>query len=88
MAWNEPDNNDEPPRTRRPQQGRPGGENPFLELKRRLETMLRSGGLGSETPPPRGEGTGSDGNGSLVTVIGVALLALWIASGVFQVEAS
>ncbi len=85
MAWNEPDNKDEPPRSRRPQQGRQGGENPFLELKRRLETMLRSGGLGSESPPP---GASSEGNGSLVTIIGVALLALWIASGVFQVEAS
>lgn len=87
MAWNEPDNKDDPPRARRPESGRKGGENPFLELKRRLETMLRSGGLGSENPPPRSTGS-SGGNGSLVTVIGVALLALWIASGVFQVEAS
>jgi membrane protease subunit HflK len=81
MAWNEPDNKDDPPRDRRPDQGRPAGEHPFRSLQRRLEAMLRSGGVGSETPPEAG-------NGSLAGLITIGLVALWIATGFFQVEAS
>jgi len=80
MAWNEPEKNDDAPRGQRPEQGRPA-EHPFRTLQRRLEAMLRSGGVGSEPPPQAA-------SGSLAGLVLGGLAALWIATGFFQVEAS
>ena len=81
MAWNEPDKKGDSPWGKRPEGSPSGGDDGFKAWQRRLENMLRSGGVGSGRPP-------GEGAGSLAVLIGLAILALWIAAGFFQVDAS
>jgi modulator of FtsH protease HflK len=74
MAWNQPGQNN--PWGRRPGQG--GGPDLDERVKswqRRLESLLRPGGRGGE------------GN-SLLLIVGVVALALWLASGFFQIKSA
>lgn len=79
MAWNEPDKKGDSPWGKRPENG--SGDEGFKAWQRRLESMLRSGGVGSGSPP-------GGGNGALALLIALAAFALWIAAGFFQVDAS
>ncbi len=83
MAWNEPDKRGDSPWGKRPE-GSPaggGGDNGFKALQRRLEALLRGGGVGSGQTP-------GQSNGSLALVLGLAFVALWVSAGFFQVDAS
>ena len=74
MAWNQPGQNN--PWGRRPGQG--GGPDLDERVKnwqRRLESLFRPGGRG-------GEGR------SLLILVGVVALALWLASGIFQIKSA
>ena len=74
MAWNQPGQNN--PWGRRPGQG--GGPDLDERVKswqRRLESLLRPGGRGGE-------------GGSLLLIVGAVALALWLASGFFQIKAA
>jgi modulator of FtsH protease HflK len=81
MAWNEPGNRGESPWGKRPATGG-GGEDPFRALQRRLESLFGGSG-GSGSGRSSGEGTGPLG-----LIVAFALLALWLAVGFFQVDAS
>jgi modulator of FtsH protease HflK len=74
MAWNQPGQNN--PWGRRPGQG--GGPDLDERVKswqRRLESLLRPGGRGGE-------------GGSLLLIVAVVALALWLASGFFQIKSA
>src|SRR5579864_4157563 len=74
MAWNQPGQNN--PWGRRPGQG--GGPDLDERVKswqRRLESLLRPGGRGTE------------GN-SLWLIVGLLVLAVWLGSGFFQIKAA
>ena len=74
MAWNQPGQNN--PWGRRPGQG--GGPDLDERVKnwqRRLESLFRPGGRG-------GEGR------SMLILVGVVALALWLASGIYQIKAA
>jgi modulator of FtsH protease HflK len=80
MAWNEPDKKgDDAAWGKRPQDA--GAGDGFKAWQRKLEALLRGGGVGSGQTP-------GEGNRSLALLIGLALLALWVAAGFFQVDAS
>jgi membrane protease subunit HflK len=81
MAWNEPDKRGDSPWGKRPEGSPPNGEDGFKAWQRRLEAILRGGGVGSGQTP-------GAGNGSLALVIGLALLVLWVSAGFFEVDAS
>src|SRR6201999_4095389 len=75
MAWNQPGQNN-------PWGRRPGGQGNGPDLdervkswQRRLESLFRPGGRG-------GEGR------SVLILVGVVALALWLASGIFQIKAA
>src|SRR5215470_1567567 len=75
MAWNQP-NGQNNPWGRKP--GGNGGQDLDERVKswqRKLETLLRPGGRGGE-------------GGSLFMVVGLVAVALWLASGFFQVKAA
>jgi len=82
MAWNEPGGRGESPWGRRPSnQGGLDGALPGLQ--RRLESLMRGGSGGG------GGGQGADGsNLQFIAMIVFALVALWLAAGFFQVDAS
>src|ERR1700742_2394755 len=73
MAWNQPGQNN--PWGRRPGQGGPDLDERVKSWHRRLEALLRPGGRG-------GEGR------SLLLIVGLVALALWLASGFFQIKAA
>ena len=75
MAWNQPgggQNNN--PWGRRGQGGQDLDER-FKSWHRKLESLLRPGGKGGE-------------GGSLVMLVGLLVVALWLASGFFQVKSA
>jgi membrane protease subunit HflK len=77
MAWNQPGGQNNP-WGRRPGQGGQGGPDLDERVKnwqRRLESLLRPGGRGGE-------------GGSLLLIVGLVALALWLASGFFQIKAA
>jgi membrane protease subunit HflK len=84
MAWNEPGNRGESPwGKKRPAPKSGDNPNPFGEWVDRLRALLGgagSGSSGTETPPGSPFAFGA-------TVAGVLVL-LWLASGMFQVNAS
>jgi modulator of FtsH protease HflK len=91
MAWNEPGNRGESPWGKKRPATKSGGFDEALKSwQRRLESLLGGSGGGS----PGGEaGNGKGGGaatspGNLGWVVGAVLLALWLASGTFQVNAS
>jgi membrane protease subunit HflK len=76
MAWNQPGQNN-------PWGRRPGGQGNGPDLdervkswQRRLESLFRPGG-----------GRGGEGR-SVLILVGVVALALWLASGIFQIKAA
>jgi membrane protease subunit HflK len=74
MAWNQPGGQNNSPWGRRPGQGGSDLDERVRSWQRRLEAMLRPGG--------RGEG------GSLLLTVALVAVALWLASGLFQVRAA
>jgi modulator of FtsH protease HflK len=72
MAWNQPGGQNNP-WGRRPGQGGPDLDERVKSWQRKLESLLRPGGKG-------GEGS------SLLLLIGAVVVALWLASGFFQVK--
>jgi modulator of FtsH protease HflK len=78
MAWNQPGGQNKQPWGRRPNGG--GGSNLDERVKdwqRRFESLFRPGSAGKD-----GEG------GSLFVTVILLVLALWLASGFFQVKAA
>ena len=77
MAWNQPGGPNKQPWGRRPNGG--GGSNLDERVKdwqRRFESLFRPGGAKG------GEG------GSLIVTVLLLIVALWLASGFFQVKAA
>lgn len=77
MAWNQPGQNN--PWGRRPGGGQGNGPDLDERVKswqRRLESLFRPGG-----------GRGGEGR-SLFILVGVVALAIWLASGIFQIKAA
>jgi membrane protease subunit HflK len=74
MAWNQPSGQNNP-WGRRPGQGGPDLDERVKSWQRKLESLLRPGGRGGE-------------GGSLLLTVGLVALALWLASGFFQVKAA
>jgi modulator of FtsH protease HflK len=85
MAWNEPGNRGESPWGKKRPAGKSGGES-FSNWLQRLQARLSGGGAGD------GSGGGSEGGGASAASFGLLLAAvlalLWLASGMFQVNAS
>jgi len=74
MAWNQPGGQNNP-WGRRPGPGGPDLDERVRSWQRKLESLLRPGGRGGE-------------GGSLLLTVGLVALALWLASGFFQVKAA
>jgi membrane protease subunit HflK len=75
MAWNQPGQNN--PWGRRPGQGNgPDLDERVKNWQRRLESLFRPGG-----------GRGGEGR-SLLILVAVVALALWLASGIFQIKSA
>jgi modulator of FtsH protease HflK len=75
MAWNQPGGGQNNPCGRRPGQGGPDLDERVKSWHRKLESLLRPGGKGGE-------------GGSLLMLIGLVVVALWLASGLFQVKSA
>ncbi|HZO23162.1 MAG TPA: FtsH protease activity modulator HflK [Steroidobacteraceae bacterium] len=74
MAWNQPGQNN--PWGRRPGQGNgPDLEERVKGWQRRLESLLRPGGRGSES-------------GMLFLILALLVVAVWLASGFYQIKAA
>ncbi|HEY6483773.1 MAG TPA: FtsH protease activity modulator HflK [Steroidobacteraceae bacterium] len=74
MAWNQPGQNN--PWGRRPgQNGGPDLDERLKNWQRRIESLLRPGGRGGE-------------GGSLLLIVALVAVALWLASGFFQIKAA
>src|SRR5690606_1535140 len=87
MAWNEPGNRGESPWGKKRPAGKPGGiEQTLKELQQKLQAALGNartsppGGGGAETPAVPGGGLGLP--------LAVVLVLLWLASGLFQIDAA
>lgn len=74
MAWNQPGGQNSP-WGRRPGQGGADLDERVRGWQRKLESLLRPGGHGGDT-------------GSLLITVGLVALALWLASGFFEVKAA
>jgi modulator of FtsH protease HflK len=94
MAWNEPGNRGESPWGKKRPAGKSGGLDQTLKnLQQKLQSAL--GGASGEPPaggttvvePPAG-GSTVEPPGGLGWMIAVVLLLLWLASGMFQINAS
>src|SRR5580692_7819217 len=70
MAWNQPGGQNNNPWGRRPGQGGPDLDERVKNWQRKLESLLRPGGKGGE-------------GGSLLLLIGLGVVGLWLARGVF-----
>jgi len=97
MAWNTPDNSGGTPPGNRPPGRKPGGEDPFKQVQRWLEGLVRpdaGGGRGNGSGGGNDNGTSASGpklpsiGGSPIAFVGAAVAALWLAAGFFQVDAS
>ena len=75
MAWNQPGGGQNNPWGRRPGQGGPDLDERIKNWQRKLESLLRPGGKGGE-------------GGSLLLLIGLVVVALWLASGFFQIKSA
>ena len=75
MAWNQPGGGQNNPWGRRPGQGGPDLDERVKNWQRKLESLLRPGGKGGE-------------GGSLLLLIGLVVVALWLASGFFQIKSA
>jgi membrane protease subunit HflK len=74
MAWNQPGGQNNP-WGRRPGQGGPDLDERVKSWQRKLESLLRPGGKGGE-------------GGSLLLIVALVVVALWLASGFFQVKSA
>jgi membrane protease subunit HflK len=74
MAWNQPGGQNNP-WGRRPGQGGPDLDERVKSWQRKLESLLRPGGKGGE-------------GGSLLLIVCIVVVALWLASGFFQVKSA
>lgn len=90
MAWNEPGGNNSPgnrnPWGKRPAQGPPDLDEALRNLKKKLSGLFGSGGGGGN-----GGGTGRagmPGAGTSIGLIAVVLALIWLATGVYQVDAA
>jgi modulator of FtsH protease HflK len=89
MAWNEPDNRGESPWGKRPEASGSGRADAGLAgWQRKLEAIMKGGGAGGSGGAPGTAGGPDDNTRSLGLLIGAVLLLLWLASGMFQVDAS
>jgi len=87
MAWNEPGNRGENPWSKKRPAPKSGGEtNPFADWLEKLKASLGSGASGGGPGGGGAESTGSPAAFGLV-LAGVLVL-LWLASGMFQINAS
>jgi len=85
MAWNEPGNRGESPWGKKRPAGKSGGES-FSNWLQRLQARLSGGGAGDGAG-----GGGTDGGASAASfglLLAGVLALLWLASGMFQVNAS
>lgn len=85
MAWNQPGgSNNNNPWGRRPNQD--GGlDQAMKDWQRKLESILRPGGGGGSGTGGTEGGVGN--NGSFLLIVVGALIALWLATGFYQVNA-
>ncbi len=93
MAWNEPGGNNSPgnrnPWGQRPNQGPPDLDEVVRNLKKKLAAMFggtATGGGNAGKPSTGGTTPGAGGMG--ISVIVVVLGLLWLATGVYQVDAA
>jgi modulator of FtsH protease HflK len=89
MAWNEPGGNSGGKRNpwgggNKPEQGPPDLDEVLRNLQRRLAGLFGGGG-GSGN---RNVGSGGPGRGFGIGTIGVVLLAIWVFSGLYTVDAA
>ncbi len=77
MAWNQPGGPNKQPWGRRPNGGGSNLDERVKDWQRRFESLFRPGG-----GPGGGEG------GSLIVTVVLLVLAVWLASGFFQVKAA
>ena len=90
MAWNEPETPGEPPRNKRPA-GRSGasGDDPYKQIQRWLESLVRGETGGTDGPPSSGGPMRGEGaRKSLAALIAAVAIVLWVSAGFFQVDAS
>jgi modulator of FtsH protease HflK len=86
MAWNEPGNSNEKPWGKKKPASSSGGlEDTLKQWQQRLESLL--GARAPGTPEPSAGGTSGAG-GLSVWVLVVVLIAIWLFTGMFQVNAS
>jgi membrane protease subunit HflK len=83
MAWNQPGGQNNP-WGRRPGQGSSNLDDKVKDWQRRLESLLRSGGGGGGG----GADGGRDDGGSMLLLVAGIILAVWLASGFYQVNAA
>jgi membrane protease subunit HflK len=87
MAWNEPGNRGESPWGKKRPAGNSGGgiEQTLKELQQKLQAAL---GNARNEPPAGGGAAAGPGSGGVGVPLAVVLALLWLASGLFQIEAS
>jgi membrane protease subunit HflK len=85
MAWNEPGNRGESPWGKKRPAGKSGGgiEQALKEWQQKLQAALG----GARAAPPEGGGT-TQSPGGFGVPLAVLLVLMWLASGLFQIEAS
>jgi len=71
MAWNQPGSPNNNPWGKKPAPGGNDLDQAFKDWQKRIESLFGSGGSGSATP---------------MLFIGIAILALWMATGLYQVQ--
>ena len=88
MAWNEPGNNspgNRNPWGQRPNQGPPDLDEVVRNLKKKLSALFGGGGSGGNGGSSK-RSSGASGAG--VGLIALVLALLWVATGVYQVDAA
>jgi membrane protease subunit HflK len=91
MAWNEPGGNNSPgnrnPWGKRPNQGPPDLDEALRNLKKKLSAMFGGSG-GGDNGGKSGGGASPSPSGASIGLIVVVLAFIWIATGVYQVDAA
>ncbi|MGD9842936.1 MAG: FtsH protease activity modulator HflK [Steroidobacteraceae bacterium] len=93
MAWNEPGGNNSPgkrnPWGQRPNQGPPDLDEVLRNLKKKFAALLGAGGGKGGDIGKTSDGGGSSGAaGASIGLIALVLGVLWLATGVYQVDAA
>lgn len=93
MAWNEPGGNNSPgnrnPWGQRPNQGPPDLDEVVRNLKKKLSALFGgSGGSATGGGKPAGTGGTAGASGAGIGLIVGVLALLWLATGVYQVDAA